>query len=136
MRHGTGDTRVDMWTSDKLPCPALFLVKARLRRAISGLGLLPTGEYNRAMTISSPLNSEPHLPLGRYRHYKGLDYEVLGVAQHSETGESLVIYRCLYGDFSLWARPRAMFQESVELAGEQIPRFVYLGTTLPREIEG
>lgn len=90
------------------------------------------------MTISSPLNSEPPLPLGRYRHYKGLDYEVLGVAKHSETGESLVVYRCLYGDFSLWVRPRSMFQESVELAGEQIPRFVYLGAMLPRDrdIEG
>lgn len=64
---------------------------------------------------------------GRYRHYKGKDYEVLGVARHSETEEPLVVYRCLYGDFSLWVRPLAMFQETVDVAGEQVPRFARLG---------
>lgn len=62
---------------------------------------------------------------GRYRHYKGQDYEVLGVARHSETEEALVVYRCLYGDFSLWVRPLAMFNETVEVAGEEVPRFTY-----------
>lgn len=60
---------------------------------------------------------------GRYRHYKGRHYEVIGVARHSETEEQLVIYRCLYGDYSLWVRPLAMFRESVDVAGEQVPRF-------------
>lgn len=60
---------------------------------------------------------------GRYRHYKGQDYEVIGVARHSETEEPLVVYRCLYGDDSLWVRPLAMFRETVEVAGEQVPRF-------------
>lgn len=64
---------------------------------------------------------------GRYRHYKGKEYQVLDVATHSETKESLVVYRCLYGDFSLWVRPLAMFNESVELAGETLPRFAYVG---------
>lgn len=64
---------------------------------------------------------------GRYRHYKGKDYQVLGVATHSETGESLVVYRCLYGDYDLWVRPLAMFTENVTLAGESLPRFRYLG---------
>lgn len=64
------------------------------------------------------------LPPGRYRHYKGHDYEVYGVAHHSETGEALVVYRCLYGDYSLWVRPLTMFQESVEVGGACIPRFV------------
>ncbi|MFW5823605.1 MAG: DUF1653 domain-containing protein [Marinobacter sp.] len=60
---------------------------------------------------------------GRYRHYKGKDYEVIGTARHSETEEWMVVYRCLYGDHSLWVRPLDMFNESVEVAGEQVPRF-------------
>ncbi|MBN7769899.1 DUF1653 domain-containing protein [Marinobacter daepoensis] len=61
---------------------------------------------------------------GRYRHYKGQTYDVIGVARHSETEESMVVYRCLYGDYSLWVRPLAMFQETVEVAGELVPRFM------------
>ena len=72
--------------------------------------------------------SERKLPAtpGRYRHYKGKDYDVIGVARHSETEEPLVVYRCLYGDYSLWVRPLAMFQETVDVAGEQVPRFARL----------
>ena len=51
---------------------------------------------------------------GLYRHYKGNDYEVVGVATHSETGESLVVYRALYGEFGLWVRPLEMFEELVD----------------------
>ncbi len=59
---------------------------------------------------------------GRYRHYKGKDYDVIGVARHSETEEPLVVYRCLYGDHSLWVRPLPpMFLETVDVAGEQVP---------------
>jgi len=64
---------------------------------------------------------------GRYRHYKGMDYDVIGVARHSETEEQMVVYRCLYGDYSLWVRPLAMFQETVNVAGEDVPRFTYVG---------
>lgn len=64
---------------------------------------------------------------GRYRHYKGNYYEVIGVARHSETEEELVVYRCLYGDFSLWVRPLAMFTESVEVDGREVPRFEFRG---------
>lgn len=60
---------------------------------------------------------------GRYRHYKGKDYQVIDLARHSETKEWMVVYRCLYGDHSLWVRPLSMFRGSVELAGEQVPRF-------------
>lgn len=62
---------------------------------------------------------------GRYRHYKGKFYEVIDVARHSETEELLVVYRCLYGDYSLWVRPLEMFQEKVEIAGEKVPRFAW-----------
>lgn len=64
---------------------------------------------------------------GRYRHYKGRDYQVLGVARHSETEEPMVIYRCLYGDSGLWVRPLSMFKESVSLGGESLERFTYVG---------
>lgn len=60
---------------------------------------------------------------GIYRHYKGQSYQVVALARHSETEEELVVYRCLYGDFSWWVRPATMFAEQVEVAGEQLPRF-------------
>ena len=60
---------------------------------------------------------------GRYRHYKGKDYEVMDVAIHTETEEPLVIYRALYGNFGLWARPLSMFIEEIEVDGETVPRF-------------
>ena len=67
------------------------------------------------------------LPLGYYRHYKGKEYEVIGVARHSETLEELVVYRALYGQGGLWVRPLAMFTESVEVDGNAVPRFRWLG---------
>ncbi|GAB2806813.1 DUF1653 domain-containing protein [Dyella kyungheensis] len=63
------------------------------------------------------------LTAGIYRHYKGQRYRVLGIAQHSETMEQVVVYQALYGDYGLWVRPAAMFCETVELDGEPIPRF-------------
>jgi hypothetical protein len=60
---------------------------------------------------------------GRYVHYKGGEYEVLGVARHSETEEKLVVYRALYGSRGLWVRPEAMFAETVETADGPVPRF-------------
>ena len=77
------------------------------------------------------------LPAGRYRHYKGNDYQVIGVARHSETEEELVVYRCLYGDHSLWVRPLTMFRETVVVDGQEVPRFIRisedssLGTEAP-----
>ena len=66
------------------------------------------------------------LALGRYRHYKGGEYTVMGVAQHSETGEALVVYRPRYGDRELWVRPLSMFQESVETPDGVVPRFAFI----------
>lgn len=67
------------------------------------------------------------IKLGKYRHYKGKDYQVLGVAKHSETGEELVVYKKLYDDYSMWVRPLKMFIENVEIDGKKMPRFEYLG---------
>ena len=64
--------------------------------------------------------------LGRYSHYKGGEYTVIGVAQHSETGEALVVYRPEYGDRELWVRPLSMFQESVETPDGVVPRFALI----------
>ncbi len=63
---------------------------------------------------------------GRYRHYKGNDYLVLGLARHSETAEPLVIYQALYGERGWWARPLAMFCSTVEVAGQPVARFTYI----------
>jgi len=67
------------------------------------------------------------IKLGKYRHYKGNDYQVIGVAKHRDTLESLVVYRALYADFDLWVRPLAMFLENVEVDGKTVPRFTYIG---------
>lgn len=64
---------------------------------------------------------------GRYRHYKGNDYRVEGVARHSETDELLVVYRPLYGEGDLWVRPLAMFSEQIETDQGLCQRFVYIG---------
>lgn len=60
---------------------------------------------------------------GKYVHYKGGEYEVVGLARHSETDEQLVVYRCLYDNNSLWVRPLQMFQETVQVEGNELPRF-------------
>ncbi len=70
----------------------------------------------------------PATPLGRFRHYKGGEYEVLGVARHSETQEPSVVYRPLYGAGNLWVRPHAMFFSAVMLDGLSEPRFAPLAS--------
>lgn len=73
------------------------------------------------MTSSADL-----VPPGRYRHYKGNEYEVIGIARHSETLEPMVVYRPLYGEGRLWVRPAAMFAENVVIDGKTQPRFARL----------
>lgn len=67
------------------------------------------------------------LKLGRYQHYKGGYYEVIGIAKHSESMEELVVYRALYGNHDLFVRPLNMFLEEINMAGKKIKRFKYLG---------
>ena len=64
---------------------------------------------------------------GCYRHFKGGEYQVLGMARHSETGEDMVVYRALYGEGGVWVRPAAMWNETVERDGVTFVRFTYLG---------
>ena len=66
------------------------------------------------------------IKLGRYRHFKGMEYEVLCVARHSETNEDMVVYRALYGEGTVWVRPAAMFLETVCKEGKEFPRFAYI----------
>lgn len=63
------------------------------------------------------------IAVGKYRHYKGNDYEVIGVAKHSENESELVVYRPMYGERGLWVRPLSMFKETVKVNGQTVPRF-------------
>lgn len=74
---------------------------------------------------------KPVLVAGLYRHYKGLAYQVIDVARHSETEEWHVVYRPLYGDFGLWIRPHAMFVETIEVDGKQVQRFAFESAEVP-----
>ncbi len=65
--------------------------------------------------------------LGRYRHFKGGEYEVIGIARHSETREEMVVYRALYGEGGLWVRPLSMWEETVTRDGKTFQRFTYIG---------
>ncbi len=60
---------------------------------------------------------------GKYRHFKGKEYEVIGTAKHSETLEEYVVYRALYGEGEIWVRPASMWEETVELNGKKVRRF-------------
>ena len=64
---------------------------------------------------------------GRYRHFKGKEYEVLFTARHSETEELMVVYRALYGERGVWVRPASMWTETVERDGKTRRRFTYIG---------
>jgi hypothetical protein len=67
------------------------------------------------------------IKLGRYRHFKGNEYEVIAIAKHSETTEDYVVYRALYGDGGMWVRPASMWNETVERDGVTYKRFTYIG---------
>ena len=67
------------------------------------------------------------IKIGKYRHFKGNEYEIVGIAKHSETLEPMVVYRALYGEGGLWVRPAHMWNEMVERDGKVFPRFTYIG---------
>lgn len=67
-----------------------------------------------------------NIKLGRYRHFKGNEYEVIALAKHSETLEDMVVYKALYGDGGVWVRPASMWEETVEYQGATVKRFSYL----------
>ena len=67
------------------------------------------------------------IKIGKYRHFKGNEYEVIGVARNSETLEETVVYRALYGDKELWVRPASMWNETVERDGKIFKRFEFIG---------
>lgn len=66
------------------------------------------------------------IKLGKYRHYKGNEYEVIGIANHSETLEKMVVYKALYGENEIWVRPASMWNETIEKNGETVKRFTYI----------
>jgi len=66
-------------------------------------------------------------PNGKYKHYSGKEYEIVGIAKHSETLEEMVVYRALYGEHQIWVRPLGMFLEDVEIDGKLVPRFEHIG---------
>lgn len=66
------------------------------------------------------------IKLGKYKHFKGNEYEVIGIAKHSETLEEFVVYKALYGDGELWIRPSSMFLETIERDGKTMARFEYI----------
>ena len=73
------------------------------------------------------------IKIGRYRHFKGNEYEVLYLAKHSETLEPLVVYRALYGERGVWVRPASMWNETVERDGKSDQRFTYIGESEERD---
>lgn len=100
-----------------------------------GLHLTADGHRNLAKELGRMIRKEiypdfhreiPEIPLGRYRHFKGNEYEVIGLARHSETDEPMVVYRALYGEHGMWIRPASMWNETVVREGNVYQRFTFL----------
>src|SRR6185437_6010402 len=106
-------------------------VGRREKRRTARHGLLPRrgrlgvrgkedgNEWEEGQTMNDKTSIQP----GRYRHYKGNEYTVIGTARHSETLEEMVVYRQEYGEHGLWVRPKQMFSETVNVDGQDVPRF-------------
>lgn len=72
------------------------------------------------------MSNREDIKIGKYRHFKGNEYEVLYIAKHSETGEEMVVYKALYGEGGVWVRPASMWNQLVERDGKTYPRFTYI----------
>lgn len=83
-------------------------------------------EFEKSNSQTKAQNAVQTIPTGRYRHFKGMEYEVIGVARHSENLEPFVVYRALYGDHGLWVRPLSMFTEKINRDGYDGPRFTLI----------
>lgn len=70
---------------------------------------------------------DDEIKIGRYRHFKGNEYQVLYIAKHSETLEKMIVYQALYGEKGIWVRPTSMWNETVEWNGSIVRRFIYIG---------
>jgi len=70
---------------------------------------------------------DDEIKIGRYRHFKGNEYQVLYIAKHSETLEKMIVYQALYGEKGIWVRPTSMWNETVEWNGSIVRRFTYIG---------
>ena len=81
------------------------------------------GDIAKVECLPTLEEAQREIPPGRYRHFKGNEYEVLCVARHSETTEPMVVYRALYGEGGVWVRPAAMWNETVERGGNTYRRF-------------
>ena len=88
----------------------------------------PAGQISGDPSVPAKMREKhaPVMAMGLYRHYKGNEYQVVGVARHSETLEELVVYRALYGERGLWVRPLAMFIETVDVDGRRAARFEFV----------
>ena len=94
--------------------------------------MIPSHKNDGIFLYKGIIIAMDNIKLGKYKHYKGKEYEVIGVAHHSESLEKLVIYKALYtseefGEGALWARPIDMFLGKIEKDGEKIERFKYIG---------
>jgi hypothetical protein len=87
---------------------------------------IPSAPISLSSPEGDPLPDLPTIPPGQYRHYKGLDYEVLGVVRHSESLEPMVLYKPLYNASGLWVRPFEMFVGQVDIGGAWVQRFAPL----------
>ena len=83
-------------------------------------------EYRKSILKGRITVMENKIKLGKYRHYKGGEYEVIGIAHHSETLEDMVVYRALYGEGDIWVRPLSMWSETVEVSGTSVKRFTLI----------
>ena len=83
--------------------------------------------YYRLFTLKEGLFLECVIKIGRYRHFKGNEYQVLYLAKHSETQEIMVVYQALYGEKGIWVRPASMWNETVKRNGSVQKRFTYIG---------